>query len=71
MDKRKIESIRHDVNSFLTHSVQVLNEMVTEAYEDREIDLMKPISTVRNCIQSNKIKIIKELDKLSKMKSNW
>ena len=71
MDKRKIECIRHDVNSLLTHAVQVLNEMETEAYEDREIDLMKPISTVRNFIQSSKIKIIKELDKLSKMKSNW
>lgn len=71
MDKRKIEGIRHDVNSLLSRTVQVLKEMETEAYEDREIDLMKPISAIRNDIQSSKIKIIKGLDKLSKMKSNW
>lgn len=71
MDKRKIEGIRHDVNSLLSRTVLVLKEMETEAYEDREIDLMKPISAIRNDIQSSKIKIIKGLDKLSKIKSNW
>ena len=71
MDKKKIESIRNDVNALLSNAVRLLNEIETKAYEEREIDLMKPISNVRKNIQDHKVKMVKELDKLSKMKSTW
>lgn len=71
MDKKKIESIRNDVNALLSDAVRLLNEMEIKAYEEREIDLMKPISNVRKNIQDHKVKMVKELDKLSKMKSIW
>ena len=71
MDKKKIGSIRNDVNALLSDAVRLLNEMETKAYEEREIDLMKPISNASKSIQDCKIKMVKELDKLSKMKSTW
>jgi hypothetical protein len=55
----------------LGDAVGFLKDMETKAYEEREIDLMKPISKVRNIIQDYKVKMVKELDKLSKMKSTW
>jgi hypothetical protein len=71
MDKKKIEGMRSDINALLSETVNILKAMETTAYEEREIDLMKPISNVRKNIQENKVRIIKDLDKLSKMKSNW
>lgn len=71
MDKKRIEGIRNDINTLLSDAVRMLKEMETKAYEEREIDLMKPISNTRKNIQENKIRMVKELDKLSKMKSNW
>jgi ElaB/YqjD/DUF883 family membrane-anchored ribosome-binding protein len=71
MDKKRIEGIRNDINTLLSDAVSMLKEMETKAYEEREIDLMKPISNTRKNIQENKVRMIKELDKLSKMKSNW
>ena len=71
MDKKKIEGIRNDVNILLGDAVSILKEMETNAYEDREIDLLKPISNVRKNIQDHKVKMLKELDKLAKMKSTW
>ena len=71
MDKKRIEGIRNDINTLLSDAVSMLKEMETKAYEEREIDLMKPISNTRKNIQENKIRMVKELDKLSKMKSNW
>jgi hypothetical protein len=71
MDKKKIQGMRSDINALLSETVNILKAMETTAYEEREIDLMKPISNVRKNIQENKVRIIKDLDKLSKMKSNW
>ena len=71
MDKKGIEGIRNDINTLLSDAVSMLKEMETKAYEEREIDLMKPISNTRKNIQENKVRMVKELDKLSKMKSNW
>lgn len=71
MDKKIIEGIRNDINTLLSDAVRMLKEMETKAYEEREIDLMKPISNTRKNIQENKVRMVKELDKLSKMKSNW
>jgi hypothetical protein len=71
MDKKRVEGIRNDINTFLGDIVGFLRDMETKAYEEREIDLMKPISKVRNTIQDHKVKMVKELDKLSKMKSTW
>ena len=71
MDKKRIEGIRNDINTLLSDAVRMLKEMETKAYEEREIDLMKPISNTRKNIQENKVRMVKELDKLSKMKSNW
>lgn len=71
MDKKRVEGIRNDINTLLSDVVGFLNDMETKAYEEREIDLMKPISKVRNTIQDYKVKMVKELDKLSKMKSTW
>ena len=71
MDKKRVEGIRNDINTFLSDVVGFLKDMETKAYEEREIDLMKPISKVRNTIQDYKVKMVKELDKLSKMKSTW
>jgi ElaB/YqjD/DUF883 family membrane-anchored ribosome-binding protein len=71
MDKKRIEGIRNDINTLLSDAVSMLKEMETKAYEEREIDLLKPISNTRKNIQENKVRIVKELDKLSKMKSNW
>ncbi len=71
MDKKRIEGIRNDINTLLSDAVSMLKEMETKAYEEREIDLMKPISNTRKNIQENKVRMVKELDKLSKMKSNW
>ena len=71
MDKKKIEGMRSDINALLSETVNILKAMETTAYEEREIDLMKPISNVIKNIQENKVRIIKDLDKLSKMKSNW
>ena len=71
MDKRKIEALRVDINTMLGDVVALLKDMESKAYDEREIDLMKPISKVRNIIQDYKVKMVKELDKLSKMKSNW
>ena len=71
MDKKKIEGIRNDVNTLLSDAVSILKEMETNAYEDREIDLLKPISETRKSIQDHKVKMLKQLDKLSKMKSAW
>lgn len=71
MDKKRVEGIRNDINTFLSDIVGFLKDMETKAYEEREIDLMKPISKVRNTIQDYKVKMVKELDKLSKMKSTW
>ena len=71
MDKKKIEGIRNDVNTLLGDAVSILKEMETKAYEDREIDLLKPISEARKSIQDHKVKMLKQLDKLSKMKSTW
>ena len=71
MDKNKIQGMRSDINALLSETVNILKRMETTAYEEREIDLMKPISNVRKNIQENKVRIIKDLDKLSKMKSNW
>lgn len=71
MDKKRIEGIRNDINTMLSDAVSMLKEMETKAYEEREIDLLKPISNTRKNIQENKVRMVKELDKLSKMKSNW
>ena len=71
MDKKKIQGMRSDINALLSETVNILKAMETTAYEEREIDLMKPISNVIKNIQENKVRIIKDLDKLSKMKSNW
>jgi hypothetical protein len=71
MDKKKIEGIRRDINTFLGDAVTLLKEVQNKAYEEREIDLLKPIAKVINTIQDNKVKMVKELDKLSKMKSTW
>ena len=71
MDKKRIEGIRNDINTLLSDAVSMLKEMETRAYEEREIDLLKPISNTRKNIQENKVRMVKELDKLSKMKSNW
>ena len=71
MDKKRIEGIRNDINTLLSDAVSMLKEMETKAYEEREIDLLKPISNTRKNIQENKERMVKELDKLSKMKSNW
>lgn len=71
MDKERIEGIRNDINTLLSDAVSMLKEMETKAYEEREIDLLKPISNTRKNIQENKVRMVKELDKLSKMKSNW
>lgn len=71
MDKKRIEGLRGDINTLLGDAVGFLRDMETKAYEEREIDLMKPISKVRNIIQDYKVKMVKELDKLSKMKSTW
>jgi hypothetical protein len=71
MDKKRIEGLRGDLNTMLGDAVGLLKDMETKAYEEREIDLMKPISKVRNIIQDYKVKMVKELDKLSKMKSTW
>jgi ElaB/YqjD/DUF883 family membrane-anchored ribosome-binding protein len=71
MDKKRIEGIRNDINTLLSDAVSMLKEMETKAYEEREIDLLKPISNTRKNIQENKVRMVKELDKLSKMKSNW
>ncbi len=71
MDKKRIEGIRNDINTLLSDAVSMLKEMETKAYEEREIDLMKPISNTRKNIQENKVRMVKELDKLSKMKSTW
>ena len=71
MDKKKVEGIRNDINTLLGDAVSILKEMETNAYEDREIDLLKPISETRKSIQDHKVKMLKQLDKLSKMKSAW
>ena len=71
MDKKRIEGIRNGINTLLSDAVSMLKEMETKAYEEREIDLMKPISNTRKNIQENKVRMVKELDKLSKMKSTW
>ena len=71
MDKKRIEGIRNDINTLLSDAVSMLKEMETRAYEEREIDLLKPISNTRKNIQENKVRMVKELDKLSKMKSTW
>ena len=71
MDKKRIEGIRNDINTLLSDAVSMLKEMETKAYEEREIDLLKPISNTRKNIQENKVRMVKELDKLSKMKSTW
>jgi len=71
MDKKRIEGLRGDINTLLGDAVGLLKDMEAKAYEEREIDLMKPISKVRNIIQDYKVKMVKELDKLSKMKSTW
>ena len=71
MDKKRIEGIRNDINTLLSDAVKLLKEMETTAYEEREIDLLKPISNARKNIQENKVRMVKELDKLSKMKSTW
>ena len=71
MDKKRIEGIRSDLNALMSDAVEILKDMEKKAYEEREIDLLKPISNVRKNIQEQKIKLTKELDKLSKMKSTW
>ena len=71
MDKKRIEGLRGDINTLLGDAVALLKDMESKAYDEREIDLMKPISKVRNIIQDYKVKMVKELDKLSKMKSTW
>lgn len=71
MDKKRIEGIRSDLNALMSDAVEILKDMEKKAYEEREIDLMKPISNVRKNIQEQKIKLTKELDRLSKMKSTW
>jgi ElaB/YqjD/DUF883 family membrane-anchored ribosome-binding protein len=71
MDKKRIEGIRSDLNALMSDAVEILKDMEKKAYEEREIDLLKPISNARKNIQEQKIKLTKELDKLSKMKSTW
>lgn len=71
MDKKRIEGIRSDLNALMSDAVEILKDMEKKAYEEREIDLMKPISNARKNIQEQKIKLTKELDRLSKMKSTW
>ena len=71
MDKKRIEGIRSHLNALMSDAVEILKDMEKKAYEEREIDLMKPISNVRKNIQEQKIKLTKELDRLSKMKSTW
>lgn len=71
MDKKKIEGLRRDINTILGDAVTLLKEAQDKAYDEREIDLLKPIAKVINTIQDNKVKMVKELDKLSKMKSTW
>ena len=71
MDKKRIEGIRSDLNALMSDAVEILKDMEKKAYEEREIDLLKPISNARKNIQEQKIKLMKELDKLSKMKSTW
>ena len=71
MDNKKIEKLMCDVNTFLHGTVKVLEEMQNKAYDEREIDLLKPISKTINLIKDNRIKIVNGLDKLSKLKSNW
>ena len=71
MDKKRIEGIRSDLNVLMSDAVEILKDMEKKAYEEREIDLLKPISNARKNIQEQKIKLTKELDKLSKMKSTW
>jgi hypothetical protein len=71
MDKKRIEGIRSDLNALMSDAVEILKDMEKKVYEEREIDLLKPISNARKNIQEQKIKLTKELDKLSKMKSTW
>ena len=71
MEKKRIEGIRSDLNALMSDAVEILKDMEKKAYEEREIDLLKPISNARKNIQEQKIKLTKELDKLSKMKSTW
>jgi hypothetical protein len=71
MDNKKIEKLMCDVNTFLHDTVKVLEKMQNKAYDEREIDLLKPISKTINLIKDNRIKIVNGLDKLSKLKSNW
>lgn len=71
MDKKAIEGLRTDVNTLLNIVIELLKEEEVKAYNNREIDLLKPIAKVKNSIREHKINIVKELDKLSKMKSNW
>lgn len=71
MNKKRIEGIRSDLNALMSDAVEILKDMEKKAYEEREIDLLKPISNARKNIQEQKIKLTKELDKLSKMKSTW
>ena len=71
MDKKRIEGIRSDLNALMSDAVEILKDMEKKAYEEREIDLLKPIANARKNIQEQKIKLTKELDKLSKMKSTW
>ena len=71
MEKERIKQIRNNINNLLSDAITTLNELERKAYEEREIDLMRPISNVRKNIQENKIKMVSELDRLSKMKSMW
>ena len=71
MNKKRIEGLRGDINTLLGDAVGLLKDMETKTYGEREIDLLTPISTVRNITQDYKVKMVKELDKLSKMKSTW
>ena len=71
MDRKAVEGIRGDVNSLLSIVIDFLKKEEIKAYNNREIDLLKPISKVKKSIMEHKLSIVKELDKLSKMKSNW
>lgn len=71
MEKERIKQIRNNINNLLSDAITTLNELERKAYEEREIDLMRPISNARKNIQENKIKMVNELDRLSKMKSMW
>ncbi len=62
MDKKRIEGIRSDLNALMSDAVEILKDMEKKAYEEREIDLLKPISNARKNIQEQKIKLTKELD---------